>query len=196
MDPSNLKYTIIIPCYNSEKWLSTSIESALNQTYKNVEVIVIDNESSDRSLEIAKKYSDQATIGTAKNIYKHSYQEPVEEALKLATGDYFTILGSDDFIEPTYIENLNKIISTDPSRINFLQSPLIGVQSDTGKSVGEIKHEYRSLAEFKKSQVSQVSLSNVQTRGADCPSPHCTLLHWHCNVALFEETFNVNCFLT
>ena len=150
MDPSNLKYTIIIPCYNSEKWLSASIESALNQTYKNVEVIVIDNESSDRSLEIAKKYSDQATIGTAKNIYKHSYQEPVEEALKLATGDYFTILGSDDFIEPTYIENLNKIISIDPSRINFLQSPLIGVQSDTGKSVGEIKHEYRSLTEFKK----------------------------------------------
>ena len=112
MDPSNLRYTIIIPCFNSEKWLATSIESALNQTYKNIELIVIDNESSDRSLEIAQRYSDRATIGTAKNIYKHSYQEPVEEALKMATGDYFTILGSDDFIEPTYIENLNKIIST------------------------------------------------------------------------------------
>ena len=104
MDSSNLKYTIIIPCFNSEKWLSASIESALNQTYKNIEVIVIDNESSDQSLEIARRYSDRVIVGSAKNIYKHSYQEPVEEALSLATGDYFTILGSDDFVSPTYIE--------------------------------------------------------------------------------------------
>ena len=93
-----LKYTIIIPCYNSEKWIAKSIESAINQTYDDYEIIVVDNESTDNSLSIIQRYSDRIIIDTAENIYKHSYQEPVEKALTIATGDYFTILGSDDHL--------------------------------------------------------------------------------------------------
>lgn len=145
-----LKYTIIIPCYNSEKWIAKSIESAINQTYDNYEIIVVDNESTDNSLNIVQRYSDRIRIDTAENIYKHSYQEPVEKALTIATGDYFTILGSDDQIESTYIQKINSIISTNPQKINFLQSPIVGIQAGTDKIVGEIKHEYKSLDEFKR----------------------------------------------
>jgi glycosyltransferase involved in cell wall biosynthesis len=145
-----LKYTIIIPCYNSEKWIAKSIESAINQTYDDYEIIVVDNESTDNSLNIIERYSDRIRIDTAENIYKYSYQEPVEKALTIATGDYFTILGSDDQIESTYIQKINSIISTNPQKINFLQSPIVGIQAGTDKIVGEIKHEYKSLEEFKR----------------------------------------------
>jgi glycosyltransferase involved in cell wall biosynthesis len=145
-----LKYTIIIPCYNSEKWIAKSIESAINQTYDNYEIIVVDNESTDDSLSIIQRYSDRIIIDTAENIYKHSYQEPVEKALTIATGDYFTILGSDDQIESAYIQKINSIVSTNPQKINFLQSPIVGIQAGTNKIVGEIKHVYKNLDEFKR----------------------------------------------
>ena len=51
--------SIVIPVYNSERFLSESIESALNQTYKNIEVIVVDDGSIDNSQEIIKQYSDK-----------------------------------------------------------------------------------------------------------------------------------------
>jgi len=144
-----LKYTIIIPCYNSEKWIAKSIESAINQTYDNYEIIVVDNESTDNSLNIIERYSDRIRIDTAENIYKYSYQEPVEKALSIATGDYFTILGSDDYVDPRYIEKINNIISVNPEKVKFLQTPIVGVQADTGTFVGEISHTYKSLDEFK-----------------------------------------------
>jgi glycosyltransferase involved in cell wall biosynthesis len=49
------KITIIIPCYNAEKWIAESINSALSQTYENKEIIFVDNESTDNSLNIAKQ---------------------------------------------------------------------------------------------------------------------------------------------
>ena len=54
--------SIIIPCYNAEKWIEESIMSALNQTYQNTEVIFVDNESTDGSHEIAKKIQNELLI--------------------------------------------------------------------------------------------------------------------------------------
>ena len=50
-----MKFTIIIPCYNSEKWIEQCVVSALNQTYNNLEVIFVDNESEDGSVGIVEK---------------------------------------------------------------------------------------------------------------------------------------------
>ena len=146
------KFSIIIPCYNAEKWIEVCLRSALNQSYKNLEVIFVDNESTDDSLQIAKniqKQDDRLTVLTAPNLYKYSYEEPVVEGLTAANGEYFTILGADDFIEPTYIEKINKIISTSGGKIQLLQTPIRGVESDTGKIVGDIRHQYSSHEEFK-----------------------------------------------
>ena len=49
------KVSIIIPCYNSEKWIEMCVKSALNQTYPKIEVIFVDNESEDKSVEIVEK---------------------------------------------------------------------------------------------------------------------------------------------
>jgi len=145
------KVTIIIPCYNSEKWIEECIMSALNQTYDNKEVIFVDNESSDSSLEIAKRIQEthkELVVETAENIYKHSYQEPVEKALSISTGEYATILGSDDFIDEDYIKNIAEILSKS-DKISVLQSPVRGVKGVEKTFVGEISHSYKNLQQFK-----------------------------------------------
>lgn len=145
--------TIIIPSYNSEKFLEKCIESAVNQTYKNIEVIVVDNESQDASLDIARKMQFKfpgLLVDSAPNIYKYSYQEPVEKALELSTGDYFTILGSDDFLDPNYISNICNIINSSKNlEILALQSPILGVDNSGEKAVGLLGHSYGSIDEFK-----------------------------------------------
>ena len=90
------RISIIIPCYNAEKWIEESITSALNQTYENTEVIFVDNESTDNSYEIAKeiqKNNKSLQLFSTPNLYKYSWEEPVNEALKHTTGEYFTIIG-------------------------------------------------------------------------------------------------------
>lgn len=149
-----IKMTIIIPSYNSEKFLEKCIMSALNQTYKNIEVIVVDNESSDSSLEVAKKVQSEypnLIVDTAPNIYKYSYQEPVEKALELSTGEYFTILGSDDFLGPDYISNIcNFLNSHEGKGVVALQSPIVGVDNTGENFVGLLSHTYNTIEEFKK----------------------------------------------
>ena len=70
------KVSIIIPCYNSEKWIEECVMSALNQSYERTEVIVIDNESKDESFEILKKIkksNDELLLSTAENIFTLLY---------------------------------------------------------------------------------------------------------------------------
>ena len=52
------KVSILIPCYNAERWIAQTIQSALDQTYHNREVIVVDDGSTDRSLEVIKDFDN------------------------------------------------------------------------------------------------------------------------------------------
>mgnify|MGYP003991607409 FL=1 len=148
----SIKITIIIPCYNAESWIAESINSALSQTYENKEIIFVDNESTDNSFQIAKQIQSEnpeIMIFTAPNLYRYSWEEPVNEALSHATGDYFTILGADDFIREDYLSNISKIITASPDKIKLLQSPILGVKGDREQYLGEIRHQYGNLQEFK-----------------------------------------------
>ena len=139
------KVSIIIPCYNSEKWIEECILSALNQTYENVEVICVDNESTDESYKIIQKLKEdnpELIISTAPNIYPHCWDEAREEAYKLLSGDYFTVMGSDDFLDKDYVFKCMEHILAAPDKILAFQSPILGVKDSTGEIVGEIKHFY------------------------------------------------------
>ena len=146
------KVTIIIPCYNAEKWIEKSISSACEQSYENIEVIFCDNESTDKSLDIARQLKQtrypQLMVETAPNIYKYSWEEPVNKSLSVSTGDYFTILGADDYIDVDYVKNFMKFISAAPDKIMLLQSAIRGVDKSENY-VGDLVHNYKSLSEFK-----------------------------------------------
>ena len=65
------KVSVIIPCYNAEKYIREAVESVLNQTHTDIEIVAVDNESSDTTLSILESYSndnDKFIFSTAKNI--------------------------------------------------------------------------------------------------------------------------------
>ena len=73
------KYNIIIPCYNKQDFILKCLESCINQSYKNFNIIFIDNESTDSSLEIVKNFKNfnnlDFIIDSAKNIYPRCWDE-------------------------------------------------------------------------------------------------------------------------
>lgn len=147
------KVSIIIPCYNAEKWVEKAISTACEQTYENIEVIFCDNESTDRSLSIAKslkeiKYHD-LIIETAPNIYRYSWEEPVDKSLSVSTGDYFTILGADDFLDKDYVKNFMKFVAAAPDKIFSFQSAIRGVDKNE-KFLNDVGYSYKNLEEFKR----------------------------------------------
>jgi glycosyltransferase involved in cell wall biosynthesis len=89
--------SIIIPCYNSEKYISEAIESALNQTYPNIEVIVIDDGSTDKSVEEIQKYGDKIIWETGVN---RGAPAARNRGLKKSNGEFVLFLDADDMLFP------------------------------------------------------------------------------------------------
>lgn len=107
------KISIIVPVYNSEKYISACIESVLNQEYQNWELILVDDESSDSSMDICSQYSNDQRIILAPK--RHAgVAEARNYGLKMACGSYIIFLDSDDELEKHACENLiNSIEETD-----------------------------------------------------------------------------------
>lgn len=101
--------SIIIPAYNCEKTISRCIESILCQTYKNIEIIIVDDGSIDNTYSIVQNYSsmDNRIKGvTQENGGPGSARN---KGLKLAKGDFFAFVDADDTVEPTYIESMVRV---------------------------------------------------------------------------------------
>ena len=94
-----LKISIIIPVYNTSKYLRKCLDSVINQSYKNYEVIVVNDGSSDNSLEIIKEYmknNSKITLIDQKNMGLSASRN---NALKKVSSDYFLFLDSDDYLD-------------------------------------------------------------------------------------------------
>ena len=93
--------TIGIPCFNAERWLRASIESALAQTWPACEVIVVDDGSTDRSVEIAREFGDRIRL-------LHGDHRGAPHARNLALnasrGEWLQFLDADDYLEPEKLE--------------------------------------------------------------------------------------------
>ncbi|MDJ0534564.1 MAG: glycosyltransferase [Xenococcaceae cyanobacterium MO_207.B15] len=100
--------SIIIPCFNKEKWLKEAIDSCLNQTYPHIEVIVIDDGSTDNSLEIIKSYGTKIIWETGEN---RGANYARNRGFVLSSGSYIQYLDADDYLLPEKIER----------QVNFLE---------------------------------------------------------------------------
>ena len=105
--------SIIIPNYNHSIYLDQSIQSALNQTYSNIEVIVNDNASMDSSVEVISKYIDKGVIvnRNPQNVYNFNY-DLLDDAVE---GKYFVLLCADDVLKETFIEKAVAIMEQHPN---------------------------------------------------------------------------------
>ena len=100
-----LKVSIIISCYNSAGSIRKSVESALFQTYQNVEVVVVNDASTDNSLEVLNTINDDRL-----HIFSHGENMGAGHARKTgiakSTGDFIFFLDSDDYIDEDFIEKM------------------------------------------------------------------------------------------
>jgi len=95
--------SVVIPVYNSEKFLSEAIESVLNQTYQNIAILAIDDGSTDDSLKILKKYYNKIKIISQKN---QGLARSLNTALKEISGKWFKWMSPDDVLYPEAIYEL------------------------------------------------------------------------------------------
>jgi len=152
---SDTKISIIIPCYNAEKWIELCVMSALSQDYKNKEVVAIDNESIDSTFDILKKIKDkhpELILGSAKNIYPNCWDEARFKGFEIATGKYFFTLASDDFIKEDYVSKYMDNIASirDSGKFLVFQSPIVGIKGENIEEVVNfIGYKYKTLQEFK-----------------------------------------------
>lgn len=100
------RVSIVVPVYNSAKYLEKIIEQLLNQTYKELEIIFVDDGSSDNSDEIIKKYEEEDK--RIRYIYQDNSgpSKARNTGIDFAQGEYLTFVDSDDSVESTYIEKL------------------------------------------------------------------------------------------
>lgn len=103
-EQNNSKVSIIIPVYNSEKYIGRCLESVLNQTYKNIDIIVINDGSTDHSQEIINTYKNKYKNIIAINQENMGVSKTRNKAIKLAKTKYVMFLDNDDFIDEDYIE--------------------------------------------------------------------------------------------
>ena len=96
--------SIIIPCYNSENFIAETLESAFSQSYMNIEVLVVDDGSTDNSRKILEKYSDRLTLLEHPGRMNKGPAAAFNLALRYCQGEYIAILDSDDLFYPSKIE--------------------------------------------------------------------------------------------
>ncbi len=132
--------SVIIPVYNSEKFIKETLNSVLNQTYKNIEIIIINDCSIDNSENIIKSYCSKY-----KNIiyYKKQKNEGVAVArnlaLDIAKGRYVAFLDSDDLWEKEKVEKQITLIKEKEASISYTAIEMINEYQDKIKSKREVR---------------------------------------------------------
>ena len=99
IEKSNIKISIILPIYNVQDYLAECLDSIINQTYKNLEIICVNDGSTDDSLMVLKEYEKK---DKRIKVFSHSNKgvsATKNVGLKIATGDYITFIDPDDFID-------------------------------------------------------------------------------------------------
>lgn len=123
---NNEDVSVIIPVYNAAKYIDKTIESALNQTYKNIEIILVDDCSKDNSRQIIEKY-----VARHENIIYHLQEKNSgaavarNTALQIAKGRYVAFLDSDDLWYPEKIEKQLKLMKQNNAAICYTAIEMI-----------------------------------------------------------------------
>lgn len=151
LNKNNIKISVIVPCYNIESYLPRCIESILAQTYKNLEVILISDGSTDGTDEVIREYAkkDSRIIPIFKQ--NSGVSDTRNRGLDMATGDYIGFVDGDDYIEPEMYETLLKnAIENDadishcgyqmvfPSRVDYYYNTGKKVIQDNKKGIIDI----------------------------------------------------------
>ena len=149
------KFSVIMPCYNSEEYIEKAIESILSQSYPWWELIIVNDGSTDKTLEIISDYEMRDSRIKVYSKENGGYSSAVNCGLNHISGDYFLLLGSDDWLSDelfqTLSDNINNLENT-PDCIAFRSVKVIDgfpVKLDSYTCFGSVAFEYdTSLKKF------------------------------------------------
>lgn len=130
--------SVIVPVYNSEKWIERCILSILEQTYRDLELLLIDDGSADSSRKIIDGYSGRdSRVRVVKNT-NHGPGYSRNIGIELAGGEYVVFVDSDDFIKKNYLETLIQAVNGD--KLDLVISAYQEVEEIEGKPVIQNMH--------------------------------------------------------
>lgn len=148
--------SVVITSYNYEKYLKDTINSVLSQTYTDWEMIVIDDASSDSSVEIIKKYQkEDSRIKLIENETNLGLKKSLEKGVKATSGEWIVFLESDDAITSDYLEKKVAIIKQYPNvGLIFNDVELFGDK----KRIKEIEKTFENYANSLKTKIYPTNL--------------------------------------
>lgn len=149
--------SIIVPVYNAGKYLKKCLDSIINQTYEHIEIILINDGSTDNSLDIINQYLeiDKRIILIDKK--NEGVSKSRNLGLSIANGSYVTFVDSDDFIELTMIEKLVFSIEDNKSDFSICEHKIIGKKRGFTDSLRLNKMTVAPSIEFLKSIITTSS---------------------------------------
>jgi glycosyltransferase involved in cell wall biosynthesis len=146
-----MKISIITICFNSEKTISDTIKSVLSQTYKNIEYIIVDGESTDNTIHIIQSFGN--SISKFVSAKDNGIYDAMNKGIALATGDIIGILNSDDvFFDNGVVENVVKEFDGDKT-IDCVYGNILFYDSSLQKVVRAWKNKPYSKYYFEKGEV-------------------------------------------
>ncbi|MGB9940434.1 glycosyltransferase family 2 protein [Methanosarcina sp.] len=128
----NPKVSVITVCYNAEEFIENAINSVLEQTYKNLEYIVIDGASTDSTVAIVNKYKDKINYFLSEP--DNGMYEAMNKGIKASSGEIFYFLNSDDVFHDKYVvANSVKLLQEDMN-VELIYGAVIIINPDTKAS--------------------------------------------------------------
>lgn len=159
----NPKVSIIVPVYNVEKYLDECVQSIQKQTYKNIEIILVDDGSPDHSPQMCDEYAQKDS--RIKVIHKKNggLSSARNAGIDAATGEYIMFIDSDDFIEPIMVEKLLEL--KENTNTEVVACNIDKFEGSTYKTIKD-KNTFKDIAVFDK----QTYLKKLLLRTIDCTS--------------------------
>ncbi len=122
--------SVVMPCFNAEKFLRDAVDSVLNQTYPSVELIVVDDGSTDGSLDILKGYGDRIRLIEQENQGPY----PARNAgIGVANGEFVAFLDADDYWAPDCLESLHGALEGNDAALSYCGWQNIGLPGPRGE---------------------------------------------------------------
>ena len=113
MDLNRAVVSIVIPVHNGEKYIKESIDSCLAQTYSNIEIIVVDDKSTDSTLEILKEYGEKIKVFPVEK--QNGLGNVINIGIRASKGKYIARMDADDIMYPDRIEKQVEYLENNPS---------------------------------------------------------------------------------
>lgn len=140
------KISVIIPTYNVERYVEECIESVLNQSYENIEIIVIDDGSTDTTPYLLKKFKNSLSLTL--NSDNQGQGEVRNEGIEKASGGYILFVDSDDFIESTTAEKL--VQAFEKTKAQLIRFNGKAFQENMNPTLKQNQYDFSSILEENK----------------------------------------------